>query len=72
MRPALWRHLYEVFRSTRADVRHRCTEALGAIRTWWWSIKTSDRARHWLDQTSAQVVASTVAAYLVWLLTRGR
>lgn len=73
MRPArMWRRLRGALRSRWAEVRRRCTEALGAGRARYRSIKTSDRAQRWLDQVTVQVAATTTSAILIWMLTRGR
>lgn len=68
----LWRRFRASLQSRRAAVWPRCTEALEALRNRLRSIVTSDRAKQWLYLVSAEVVASTTAAVLAWLLLRGR
>ena len=67
-----WQHLLGALRSRRVEVRLRFTEARGAVLAWFRSLRTNDRAQHWFQQVSGQVVATTVSAVLIWMLTRGR
>ncbi|MGM9444467.1 hypothetical protein ACTAF0_30095 [Streptomyces murinus] len=52
-------------------MRDRRAEAYRAVSARFQVRWTSDRAQRWFDQVTAGVVASILAAFPVWMLTRG-